>query len=199
MLVDMELAPQRCLATLALNWLVPLLLVACRTTQAARFAPSMSPTPPRPTVQATGPPPTTPQPEARSNGDWISFPSLNDIRSLDSAPDGSLWAATGSGFVLWDLTTDTHIRYSTADGLISDDITDLTVAPDGVLWVTTDQDLAHFDGRDWENARLGLTGAITTMAFALDGSIWLGTTKGAILLQPHQPETVRKPPVAWQD
>lgn len=57
------------------------------------------------------------------NTNWRAYPSLNDIRSLTFARDGSLWAGTSRGVMRWDLASDTHTRYGTSDGLVSEDVT----------------------------------------------------------------------------
>jgi heat shock protein HslJ/ligand-binding sensor domain-containing protein len=128
-------------------------------------------------------PPAVSSLELSSNVNWTSYPSLNQIRSLAFAPDGSLWAGTGGGVVRWDLATDTPARYSTADGLASDDVTDLAFAPDGSLWATTrGGGVSHFDGTNWTTYTEpdGLIDDIVYgIDFAPDGSVWVGTNSGA--------------------
>jgi ligand-binding sensor domain-containing protein len=119
--------------------------------------------------------------EIPANVDWVSYPSLNNIHSLAFASDGSLWVGTGGGVVRWDLATDTHIRYSTADGLASDDVTDLAFAPDGTLWVATRGGVSHFDDTSW-TSYTEADGLISNIAYAIavaaDGSAWVGTQNG---------------------
>jgi ligand-binding sensor domain-containing protein/heat shock protein HslJ len=122
-------------------------------------------------------------PEGSINVNWVSYPSLNQIRSLAFALDGSLWAGTGSGVVRWDLATDTHVRYATADGLVSDDVTDLAFAPDGSLWATTrGGGVSHFDGTNW-TTYTEPDGLIDDIVYGIDiapdGSVWVGTDSGA--------------------
>lgn len=122
-------------------------------------------------------------PETSSNVNWVSYPSLNQIRSLAFAPDGSLWAGTGGGVVCWDLAIDGHVRYATGDGLASDDVTDLAFAPDGSLWATTrGGGVSHFDGANW-TTYTEADGLIDDIVYAIDtapdGSVWVGTDSGA--------------------
>jgi len=135
-----------------------------------------------PTTQVTQFPTPFPSTGVHTTEDWVSYPSLNDIRSLAFASDGSLWAGTGSGVVRWDLATDTHIRYSTTDGLVSDDVTDLAFAPDGTLWVAARGGVSHFDGTSWR-AFTEADGLISNIVYAIavapDGSVWMGTPNGA--------------------
>ncbi len=120
---------------------------------------------------------------ASSNANWVSYPSLNHIRSLAFAPDGFLWAGTGGGVVCWDLATDAHVRYATGDGLASDDVTDLVFAPDGSLWAATrGGGVSHFDGTNW-TTYTELDGLVNNVVYAIDtapdGSVWVGTDSGA--------------------
>jgi ligand-binding sensor domain-containing protein len=184
---------QRYLATLLLAWFVSLSLAACGIGTATAPVPTPTPFPlmvpspsPRPEIgprtQGTQFLPTVSRPETSPNVDWVSYPSLNGVRSLAFAPDGSLWAGTESGAVLWDLATDTHVRYSTADGLASDDVTDLAFAPDGTLWVAARGGVGHFDGTLW-TAYTEADGLISNIVYAVttapDGSVWVGTQGGA--------------------
>ena len=127
--------------------------------------------------------PTLPSPpEEHAVVDWDSYPSLNDIRSLAFAPYGALWAGTSSGVVRWDLGADTHIRYSTADGLASDDITDITLASDGTLWVAArGGGISRFDGTGW-TSYTEADGLISNIVYSItaapDGSVWIGTQEG---------------------
>jgi ligand-binding sensor domain-containing protein len=121
--------------------------------------------------------------ETPASADWTNYPSLNDVHSLAFAPDGSLWAGTGSGVVRWDLDTDTYVRYSIADGLAWDDVTDLTFAPDSTLWAATrGGGVSHFNGMDW-TTYTEADGLIDNLAYAIavasEGSVWVGTQSGA--------------------
>lgn len=184
-----------------LMWLLPLSLAACSvgtavapastlaptqdnsTAQVAPFPLRASPPAPTPTLAPAQPLSTASFPEPSSDVNWVSYPSLNDIRSLAFAPDGSLWAGTGGGVVRWDLATDAHVRYGTADGLASDDVTDLTFAPDGSLWAATrGGGVSHFDGTNWTTFT-EMDGLINDIVYAVDtapdGSVWVGTDSGA--------------------
>jgi ligand-binding sensor domain-containing protein len=120
--------------------------------------------------------------EGPEQKDWTRYPSLNNIRSLEFAPDGSLWAGTDSGLVHWDLDTNTHDHYDVADGLASDDITDLALASDGTLWIAAKGGVTRFDGEDRVIYREadGLTSNIAyAITVAPDNSVWVGTQDGA--------------------
>jgi ligand-binding sensor domain-containing protein len=118
----------------------------------------------------------------------------------DSYPGGFTVSAVTSDGLLWGVVSERRLArfdgqswadsqswtfYHTAEGLPSDQIVDLVVAPDDVLWAITDGGIAHFDGRAWEGILLDRDlGTVNIMAFAPDDSVWLGTSIGAVHLQP---------------
>jgi hypothetical protein len=92
------------------------------------------------------------------------------------------------------LSESSSIRYSIAEGygLPFDQIIDLAVAPDAALWAITAGGIGYFGGRGWKSVGFDRSlGAVKAMAFAPDGSIWLGTSRVAIHRQP-QPGTNRR-------
>jgi len=108
---------------------------------------------------------------------WTRYVSINHIRDLAFAPDGTLWATTGGGLVHWDLSTDTYTRY-----LIQ--ATEIAVAPDGTLWLTTGYGVCHFDGmtrRIYTDADGLIHNAVRAVAVAPDGVVWVGTERGVSL------------------
>ena len=105
---------------------------------------------------------------------WTRYDSINHIRDLAFAPDGTLWAITNGGLVHWDLSTDTYTRY-----LIQ--ATDMAVAPDGTLWLATSHGVCHFDGascQTYPDADGLVHNAVQAVAVALDGVVWLATEIG---------------------
>jgi hypothetical protein len=68
------------------------------------------------------------------------------------------------------------IRYSAADGLVSDDVTALAFAPDGTLWVAMRGGVNRFDGIAWETVarREDLhVGSVRDIVFTPDGAAWM--------------------------
>jgi hypothetical protein len=63
---------------------------------------------------------------------WATYESINDIRDLTFAPDGTLWAVTSGGLVHWDLTAQTRAGPPCTRYPIRAKAMALT--PDGSLW-----------------------------------------------------------------
>jgi ligand-binding sensor domain-containing protein len=81
---------------------------------------------------------------------WVSYTNANE-NILDIAFDqnGYLWAASRGGLVRWNVDDGTYRKFTTADGLPSNEITAVLPARDGTLWVATRGGLASFDGEQW--------------------------------------------------
>ena len=105
---------------------------------------------------------------------WTTYETINDIRDLAFAPDGTLWAATSGGLVHWNLDARTYTRYPIEGRAIA-------LAPDGTLWLAMEQGLCRFDGVSCE-VYTDADGTIGTDAQAVavttDGAVWVGTGQG---------------------
>jgi len=105
---------------------------------------------------------------------WTSYNSINQVYDLAFSPDGSLWAITEGGLVLWNLDSGTYTRY-----LI--DAYHMGVAPDGTVWLSAEHGLCRFDGSTCD-AYPDPTGAveegIVDLAVAPDGVLWKSSEGG---------------------
>ncbi len=137
---------------------------------------------PSPSAPAPTPEPATPLPEGAA-----VYLGVNDVLDLAFAPDGTLWTATGGGVAHWDLSTDTYVQYTAADGLASNYVTGVAVAPapqggtSGSLWFSTGAGVSRFDGETWTTYTVadGLAaGTPQAIAVTPEGEVWVGTTDG---------------------
>lgn len=122
------------------------------------------------------------------NGEWSFFneseapiPSNQDIISIQTYPDHSVWFQTSSRLIKFDgLSWETY-ALSTA-GLPFSSVYPMAKAPDGTLWIPTDKGIIQFDGTHWEtltSANSGLPAEkIVSLAFDESGSIYIGHEKG---------------------
>ncbi len=100
------------------------------------------------------------------------------IGQLRVGPDGSLWGIEGSARLArfdgqtWQALTDAPFSQ----------INDFAIAPNGAVWIATERGLLQFDGNIWLQDT-GASNSITQIAFAPDGSMWLGDWLGAVY--PH--------------
>jgi uncharacterized repeat protein (TIGR01451 family) len=118
---------------------------------------------------------------------WIthteSLPMEPPVTALAVTGDGAIWAGAGHGG-LARFDGQSWMEYTVADGLLSDRIVDFVVASDDVLWAITDEGLAYFNGDAWESTSWDRDlGTVNAIAFAPDGTIWLGTSSGAVHFQ----------------
>ena len=105
---------------------------------------------------------------------------IDFVVTLSEGQDGAIWAGTyGKG--LWRVKGDQRIRYTTADGLSSDQIRSLYQDAQGTLWIGTfggglnalrDGKFFHYEARD------GLLSDNIGKVFDDGESLWLSTTRG---------------------
>lgn len=110
-----------------------------------------------------------------------------NVNALALGPDGRLWLALEQnnvpgkgGVAMWD--GQTWHRYTTKDGLPTDDTFGITVDTDGNVWVATWEGIARLNGNHWDvvysvegnTLRSNHSHAI---AFSAEGGIWVAHTK----------------------
>ncbi|MHB1318552.1 MAG: two-component regulator propeller domain-containing protein, partial [Anaerolineae bacterium] len=164
------------------------------------IAPPVEPPTPAPSPTAPGPlalpSPRPTRDLGQTQREWTSFGDHNDIRSLASHGDGSLWAATAGGLVRWDLTNGTSQVFDSPAGLASQHVTALLSASDGSVWAGTNAGLSRYDGSGWVTFTQedGLPSDYVTLLMEdSDGTLWCGSSEGLALHRTSGWETVWKP------
>ena len=119
----------------------------------------------------------------------------NLVSAVAVAPDGTVWAGTHSYVNRLAHPTDTTwVTYTETHGLASRGIRSLVVGPDNTAWVTYDgwtYGLSRWngtrastgDGIEWTTYTMedGLpSNAVTSIAVASDGALWVGTEAGTV-------------------
>lgn len=76
---------------------------------------------------------------ARFPAGWFTYSRNSNERIQDMSfdNDGFLWAATDGGLVKWNTTDSTYQKFTTFDGLPSNQVTGVHVDDSGVVWVGT--------------------------------------------------------------
>jgi ligand-binding sensor domain-containing protein/two-component sensor histidine kinase len=120
------------------------------------------------------------------NGSWVpAIPSGNDplhvALALAEAPDHSMWAGMFLGG-LWRIDGEKTRRFTTADGLASNQIRSLRWDEEGTLWIAAfDGGLTRYKDGVFHRFRASdglLSDNVADVVDDLEGYLWLSTTKG---------------------
>ncbi|WP_263784780.1 hybrid sensor histidine kinase/response regulator [Salinibacter grassmerensis] len=118
--------------------------------------------------------------------DRVEGDPIGTVTTIQEAPSGTLWFATtergllrynGSGFT----------RFTTADGLTSDQVRSVTIDSTGQVWAG--RGVSRFDGKSFrptpavESAGLG---AVLSLEVDPEGHLWIGTQHGVSVHSPPQ-------------
>lgn len=112
----------------------------------------------------------------------VSIPELKgiDVRNVIKDRANTLWIGTnGSG--LFHMTPRGVVRYTIANGLVSNFVRVIMQARDGSLWIGTAVGVSHLTGSGFHNFGMsdGLSySEIQAIVQTNDGDIWIATTRG---------------------
>ncbi|MFO7656882.1 MAG: two-component regulator propeller domain-containing protein [Bacteroidales bacterium] len=119
---------------------------------------------------------------------WQSYgliPDLPDyVRAIAEDTEGNIWIGSSDGAYKFDGTS-VVTRYSTTDGLPSNDIRDILLDNDGNLWFATYSGLCKYNGSTWVTytTTQGLVSNFITTLFQDNANrIWIGTLLGVTKL-----------------
>ena len=144
------------------------------------------------------------------NGRWTRFTTSDGLRdddldTLAETPDGSIWigyaGALGVSRLSFDQDKPQWRHFSERDGLKCDEIDALQTDARGWLWISSNDGAHAFDGKNWHHysQEQGLLwdDFVGRSLFAdLDGSMWIGTSRGLSRFQPPVRQTPKvAPPV----
>jgi len=127
-------------------------------------------------------PTETPQPAQF----WTAYTNGNEVVAL--AREGNqLWAATHGGAVCWDVEAHTYRKYTTIEGLVSNNLQAVATDGEGNTWFATyDYGVSVLSADDtWttHTRRDGLASDVVhTIAIDEQGNKWFGTWGGVTLL-----------------
>ncbi|MDP2916629.1 MAG: two-component regulator propeller domain-containing protein, partial [Dehalococcoidia bacterium] len=123
------------------------------------------------------PQPTVSWSPIENDAGWTLFTNSSKVQKL-LAEGNALWAATSGGVVKWDLGKGTYRKYTTLDGLASNDVRSVGRDNQGNLWFGTIGGLSRYDGTNWRTFTTndGLaSNIVTAIAQDVKGNLWFGT------------------------
>jgi ligand-binding sensor domain-containing protein/signal transduction histidine kinase len=114
------------------------------------------------------------------NHDNTSAIASDDISSFIETTD-AFWIATADGLVR--SSSDAFHRFTTTEGLPSNDILSLATTRDGTLYVLTGSGLARFNGKTFESIS---TPSLNAIVRGDNNNLWLATNTGPLQLQQNR-------------
>ena len=157
-------------------------------------------------------PPTPSNPSTRN---WAGLPQPTLARSTAGqswanplpvrdvlAHNGLLWAATGGGLLVWDVTTADHVHFRAEHGLPSHELTAVAADAHGRIWVgSAGAGVAQYDGRAWQifTTTTGLpSDTIHDLALTPAGELLAGTAAGLAQFDPARQRWQATGRTVWQ-
>jgi ligand-binding sensor domain-containing protein len=110
---------------------------------------------------------------------WNSYPSPAPIEDLALAEDGTVWVATAAGVGRYNRSQDDWTTYTEAHGLPASHAQIVATGPGGEVWTyILWHGVYEFDGENWRAVGEIPGGTVADVAFAADGTPWVGTVGG---------------------
>ena len=75
-------------------------------------------------------------------GTWENFTSMKDVKGVVRSGH-AYWAATSGGLFRWDETSDTYLKLTNAEGLLSTDLTAVGIDRNGDVWGCASTGMIH--------------------------------------------------------
>ena len=75
-------------------------------------------------------------------GTWENFTSMKDVKGV-AGSGHTYWAATSGGLFRWDEGTDTYLKLTNAEGLLSTDLTAVGIDRNGDVWGCASSGMIH--------------------------------------------------------
>jgi diguanylate cyclase (GGDEF)-like protein len=126
------------------------------------------------------------------NGEFHTyFTAQSPISSIHEAQDGQIWVGSLDG--LYAVQGDRIRRFTTQDGLPSNDVASISQSSDGTLWFGTTKGLASWKNGEFRRfgAHDGLTAdPVLSLAMSHDGSLWIATARALFRWKDRLLETV---------
>jgi ligand-binding sensor domain-containing protein len=121
-------------------------------------------------------------PAAANGGSWTTHTNSLEVRDMQIR-DGYLWCATRGGVTQWNMSDMTYRKFTTMDGLSTNDIGSIVIGDDGRVWVLPKPygGVNMYDGEKW--IKFTTDDGLPEMncgALIKDknGDIWVNTTLG---------------------
>lgn len=109
---------------------------------------------------------------------WTTFTNHKDVRDIVK-DQNTLWVGTTGGLLKWNLANETHVKYTTSEGLISNNIRQIAIDENGAVWMATSRGISVLNtAGDFTNYTTEdglLYNDISSVIIDSEGNKWFGT------------------------
>lgn len=126
-----------------------------------------------------------------STGNWETYDTIaqtkvSSINSIIFDKSDDIYIGTNKG--LFKIMDTSVTVFDTSNGLLSMNIYALMVDSDSKLWIGGENGICIYDEATWKRYKFP-DSKVTTIVEEKDGSVWIGTNKGAISYKARKPKT----------
>ena len=111
---------------------------------------------------------------------WASYPLGAGVRGLEVSEEGVLWASTAGGVAQYREAEDSWVFHGQEQGLPASRVHIIGAGPGDEGWAYVAwEGLYRYDGEEWVLIESPPGGDVRDIAFAADGTPWIGTVGGS--------------------
>jgi ligand-binding sensor domain-containing protein len=111
---------------------------------------------------------------------WASYPLGVGVRGLEVSDEGALWASTANGVAQYREAEDSWVFHAQEQGLPGPQVHIIGAGPGGEGWAYIAwEGLYRYNGEAWQLIESPPGGDVRDIAFAADGTPWIGTVGGS--------------------
>jgi len=130
-----------------------------------------------PTAAIISTPTATPTPEPV----WSYITNANYGSRIAEDLDGNIWGVGSGGVVKWDADTGNYVKFTRADGLLSNSARNIAITTDGAVWVGMSGGIARYEQEQWTTFTTDdglITNSPLVLAADPNGGLWAGFIGG---------------------
>ncbi len=114
-------------------------------------------------------------------GVWTTYTDASFVSGL-AVDNNDLWAGTRGGVILWDISSETYLKYTTTEGLADQNVKEVFIDNAGNIWFGTTEGVQCYDGSTWTVYNVSNSPIPDNTVYSIiqdqSASMWFGTGYG---------------------